>query len=64
MTAYRTKLVLANAINMIVETNQIIIENLRKNTPAEIVVPRLVDRAFMLVHETGVMPVLDYTAQE
>ncbi len=60
----RTKLVVANAINMAVEINEVIIENARMGTDAEIELPGLIDRAYMIFHETGTIPVVDFVAQQ
>ena len=60
----RTKLVVANGINMIVEINEIIIENARMGTDADIQLRGLIDRAYMIFHETGTVPVVDRVAQE
>lgn len=60
----RIKLVVANTINMVVEINEIIIENAKMSTDAEIVLPGLVDRAYMLFHETGTVPLVDLVSQE
>lgn len=59
----RQKLIIATAPNFLAEVNQIVIENVRKQRYAELQVPSLIDRAFMLVHETGVMPIADTAAQ-
>lgn len=56
----RRKLVVANAINMVVEINQIILENMRKLRSAQITLPTLFNRAFLIHHEAGVVPVTDY----
>lgn len=58
-TPKRQKKVIANAINMVVEINQILVENAKKGTPGEIVLPSMLDRAFMIVHETGIVPIVD-----
>jgi hypothetical protein len=55
----RKKLIVANAINYIVEINSIIVENMRKGKPAELQFPRTFDRAFIIHHEAGVIPVID-----
>lgn len=60
----RQKLIIANAMNMVVEINQVIVENTRKKQMSEIVLPSLIDRAFMIVHETGVVPVVDTLSEE
>lgn len=57
--ASRTKFVPANAINVVVEVNQTIVTNTRKQVPTRITLPNLYDRAFMVVTENGIMPVTD-----
>ncbi len=63
-TAFKQKLVTATAINMVVEINQIMVENARKGKAAGIQMLGMFDRAFMLYHENGVMPVADYLSEE
>ncbi len=63
MPDYRQKLVPATAINIIMQLNQIIVENFRKGQPAELVLPRMFDRAFLIVHENGTVPIVDYTSE-
>lgn len=60
----RIKMVVSNAINMVVEINEIIVENARMGTEAEIRLPGLIDRAYMIFHETGTVPMIDRVAQE
>jgi hypothetical protein len=60
----KQKLIVVNAINLIVEINQAIVDNARKGTQAELRLPSLIDRAFMVHHESGVIPVADYLAEE
>ncbi|RLI87359.1 MAG: hypothetical protein DRP01_02020 [Archaeoglobales archaeon] len=55
----RTKFVPANAVNIVVEVNQTIVTNTRKQVPSRITLPGLYDRAFMMVTENGIMPVTD-----
>lgn len=57
---FRSKYITATATNLAVEINQAIIESARKGKAAEIKLPTIVNRAFMLVHETGIIPVVDY----
>lgn len=59
MATRRTKFVPANAVNMVVEVNQSILTNTRKRVPSRIAVPDLYARAFMIVAESGIMPVTD-----
>jgi len=60
----RQRLVIATGINWIVEINRIIVENARKGKPAEFQLPSLFDRAFLIHHEAGVLPVTDTLEQE
>ncbi len=59
----RVKLVVANAINMVTEINEVIIENARKGVDAEIELPGLIDRAYLIFHETGIVPMTDVLDQ-
>jgi len=63
-TPRRQKKVISNAINMVVEINQILVENAKKGTPGEVVMPSMFDRAFMIVHETGLLPIVDTLSEE
>lgn len=63
MADTRQKLVPATAINVIMQINQIIVENFRKGQPAQLVLPRMLDRAFLIVHESGAVPIIDYTSE-
>lgn len=60
----RKKLIVGNAVNYIVEINSMIVENRRKGKPAELQFPRTFDRAFIIHHEAGVVPVLDLLSEE
>ena len=62
MRDYRSKLVVSNAINMLVEVNTVMVENTKKGKDSELRVPGVFDRAFMLHHETGLIPVVDRLA--
>jgi len=55
----RVKLVPATTINFIAELNELLIENARKKTSSEIELPGMIDRAYILFHETGVLPFTD-----
>jgi hypothetical protein len=63
-TAFKKKLVTATAINMVVEVNQIMVENARKGKPASVQSTGIFNRAFMIYHENGVLPVADYLSEE
>ena len=60
----RVKLVTATAINMVMAINQIIIDNARKNKQTELQLPSMFDRAFLIFHENGTVPLLDYLSEE
>lgn len=60
----RVKLVTATAINMVMAVNQIIIDNARKNKQTELQLPSMFDRAFLIFHENGTVPLLDYLSEE
>jgi hypothetical protein len=60
---YRTRLVVANAVNIAVEVNEVIIENARNLVDAEIELPGLINRAYMIFHETGTVPMVDWSSQ-
>ena len=53
----RVKLVPATTINFMAELNELLIENARRKTSSEIELPGLVDRAYILFHETGILPI-------
>ena len=59
----RTKLVVANAINMVTEINEIILVNARKGVDAAVELPGLIDRAYLIFHETGIVPMTDMLDQ-
>lgn len=61
---YKKRLVVANAINVIVEVNASIVANARKGQPAEIQMPNIFDRAFLIHHEAGVLPMIDTLSEE
>jgi hypothetical protein len=54
-----TTLVAATAVNMVVTMSETIVNNARQGTDAVISLPNLVDRAYMVFHETGIMPIVD-----
>jgi len=50
--------------NFIRMVNDNIVGNLRGGHEAKVVVPPLVERAFILVNATGVLPVTDYPVEQ
>lgn len=61
---YKKKLVVANAINIVVAVNASIFDNARKGQPAELRMPGIFDRAFLIHHEAGVVPMIDTLSEE
>lgn len=55
----RIKLVVANAINMVAEVNELTVHNARMGEETEIRMPSMIDRAYMIFHETGIVPMID-----
>ena len=62
--AEKTKFVVANSINYLVTVNEVLLTNARKRVQSEITVPNLFDRAYMMFHESGIIPVVDTLADE
>lgn len=56
----KIKLVTSGAINMVVEVNETIVDNARRGTDAELTIPSLFERAYMVFYETGLMPIADW----
>jgi hypothetical protein len=52
-------MVVANAINMVSEINELIVHNARNGEEAEIQLPGMIDRAYLIFHETGIVPMAD-----
>jgi len=63
MSEMKTKLIPATAIDYLVELNENIIANAAKGEDAELEIPGMVDLAFMIYHETGLVPVVDLEAE-
>jgi len=59
----REKLIVSNGINMAVEINEVIVENAKNATSAEIELPGMIDRAFMIFHENSLVPMTDFLYQ-
>jgi hypothetical protein len=55
----RIKLVVSNAINMVSEMNELIVHNARMGEETEMEMPGMIDRAYMIFHETGILPMVD-----
>jgi hypothetical protein len=56
---FRTTIVPANAVNLVAVVNENIVDNVRRQTPPDIKLPALFDRAFMCHYEDTVMPILE-----
>jgi hypothetical protein len=63
-TKRRHRIVLANAVNYVVEVNDILNNATRRGEVANLVLPSMFDRAFLVFHEAGTLPFTDtlYTA--
>lgn len=55
----RIKLVVANAINIVSEVNEIIVHNARMGEETQVEISGMIDRAYMIFHETGMVPMVD-----
>jgi hypothetical protein len=55
---------LPKAENILRLANANMVVNFKKKTTAKIVLPPLIERAYMLVNETGAIPYRDYTEEE
>ena len=64
MATKRYKLIIPNAINMVVEVNELLVAHRKKGKTPEIKLPNLIDRAFLVVHESGVIPLEEMAAEE
>lgn len=55
--AKRTKLIVPSAINILTLVNDNLVQNRRRGLPGVVDLPSLRRRAFMIVNETGLLPV-------
>jgi len=60
----RLKYIAVNGTNLIVEINETLITNARKETTLAVTLPSLIDRAFMVYHESGLMTVRDRSGED
>lgn len=51
------KYVPANSVDVLVEVNDVLVRNAKAGIPAAVYLPTLFNRAFLLFHEAGVLPV-------
>ena len=60
----KIKYIAVNGINLIVEINATLITNARKETTLAVTLPSLIDRAFLVHHESGLMTVRDRAEED
>lgn len=63
MAEYRLRYILPKAENLIRLANTNIVENKRRKFDAVVQVPPLVERAYTIVNETGVIPYREYPVE-
>ena len=64
MATKRRKLIIPNAINLVVEVNELLVDHRKKGKTPEIILPNLIDRAFLVVHESGVIPLEEIVSED
>jgi hypothetical protein len=52
----RQKLIITNAVNILVELNEVMVRSRKKGETPRIKLPSALDRAFAIYHEAGVIP--------
>lgn len=55
----RTKLIPCAAIPLIVEINEQIVTSYKRGVVPELQLPGMIDRAYYVFHETGLLPLID-----
>jgi len=55
----RKKLLVASPVNYVVEINETLNAGTRRGHPVQLLLPRMFDRAFLVVHEGGVLPITE-----
>lgn len=60
----RLKYIAVNGTNLIVEINETLVTNARKETTMAITLPSLIDRAFLVYHESGLLTVRDRATED
>jgi len=58
----RKKLVPANAVNFVVEINEVLNNDTRKGIGHDMTIPGMFDRAFLVFHEAGILPITEIVA--
>jgi len=64
MANKRTKLIIPNAINLVVEVNEQLVTHKKKGKTPDIRLPNLIDRAFLVFHESGVIPLEEIASED
>jgi len=64
MSTKRTKLLLPGATNLVVEINELLVSHKKKGKTPDIYLPSLIDRAFLVYHESGVIPLRETASEE
>jgi len=64
MMTERTRLIIPNAINLVVEINELLVSHRKKGMVPDIRLPSLFDRAFLVYHESGVIPLREIAVEE
>lgn len=61
---FRIKYVTTTAINMVAEINETFVTSAKAGRDADVVLPGLWNRAFMIANESAVVPMYDWVDQE
>jgi hypothetical protein len=61
---YKIKYVSTTAINMIAEINETLVTSAKMGREADVILPGLFDRAFMIANESAIVPMIDWIEQE
>jgi len=64
MSTKRTKLIIPTGTNMVVEINELLVSHKKKGKTPDIYLPSLIDRAFLIYHESGVIPLQETATEE
>jgi len=60
----RLKYIAVNGTNLSVEINETLVTNARKETTLAVTLPSLIDRAFLVYHESGLLTVRDRAVED
>ena len=61
---FRIKYVTTTAINMMTEINETFVTAAKMGRSADVILPGLLDRAFMIANESAIVPMYDWLDQE